>query len=76
YGETYLVSAENEIKNIDVVRTIVNILGKDENLIKFVNDRPGHDKRYSLDPSKIKGELGWRPENKFAVGIEKQSNTM
>ncbi|MEM4067460.1 MAG: hypothetical protein QXV17_11465 [Candidatus Micrarchaeaceae archaeon] len=53
-----MVSAENELKNIDVARMIIRNLGKDENLIKFVNDRPGHDQRYSLDPSKIKDELG------------------
>ncbi|MEM3192374.1 MAG: dTDP-glucose 4,6-dehydratase [Candidatus Parvarchaeota archaeon] len=61
YGETYLVSAENEVRNIDLVKNVLKILNKGEELIKFTNDRPGHDVRYSLDPSKLKSELKWKP---------------
>ncbi|MEM3844373.1 MAG: dTDP-glucose 4,6-dehydratase [Candidatus Parvarchaeota archaeon] len=61
YGETYLVSAENEVRNIDLVKNVLKILNKGEELIKFTNDRPGHDVRYSLDSSKLKNELKWKP---------------
>lgn len=71
YGQTYLVGANGEKSNIDVVKKILNILGKSENLIKFVEDRPGHDVRYAIDASKIKKELGWKPQTKFEEGIKK-----
>ncbi|MEM3844679.1 MAG: dTDP-glucose 4,6-dehydratase [Candidatus Parvarchaeota archaeon] len=70
YGETYLVSAENEVRNIDLVRNILKILNKGVELIKFTNDRPGHDVRYSLDPSKLKNELGWKPANSFNESLK------
>ncbi|MBQ7116670.1 MAG: dTDP-glucose 4,6-dehydratase, partial [Clostridia bacterium] len=61
-GEVYNIGGHNERTNIDVVKTIIKILGRDESLIKYVKDRPGHDLRYAIDPTKIKTELGWEPE--------------
>jgi len=69
-GEVYNVAGKQELKNIQVVRTILKMIGKPESLIEFVKDRPGHDLRYSLDISKIKG-LGWEPRTKFEDGIRK-----
>lgn len=69
-GEVYNIGGHNERTNIDVVKTIINILGKDESLIKYVKDRPGHDLRYAIDPTKIKNELGWEPETTFEEGIK------
>ncbi len=69
-GEVYNIGGHNERTNIDVVRTIIKILGKDESLIKHVTDRPGHDLRYAIDPTKIKNELGWEPETTFEEGIK------
>ena len=68
-GEVYNVGSGQERRNIDTVRKILHILGKSENLIHYVKDRPGHDFRYSLDCSKIRG-LGWRPRIDFREGIE------
>ena len=59
------------MKNIDIVKIIIKELGKDESLIKFVEDRKGHDRRYAIDPTKIHNELGWLPETMFADGIQK-----
>jgi dTDP-glucose 4,6-dehydratase len=78
-GETYNIGGWNEITNIDIVRTICAILddlhpdaqGTYSRLITFVEDRPGHDKRYAINASKIKNELGWTPEEKFETGIMK-----
>lgn len=81
-GETYNIGGNNEKKNIDVVKTICTILEElvpnkpggvenYRNLIKFVNDRPGHDKRYAIDSSKIENELGWVPLESFETGIRK-----
>ena len=70
YGETYLISANNGRHNIDVVRNILKSLGKSENLINFVNDRPGHDVRYAIDARKIKNELGWKSKVKFEEGLK------
>jgi len=69
-GEIYNVSAGNELRNTDLVKTILNILGKPENQITFVEDRPGHDLRYSLDSFKIRDELGWRPKHNFREAIK------
>jgi len=69
-GEIYNIAGKCEKRNIDVVKKIINILGKDETLIKFVKDRPGHDFRYSMDTSKIEREIGWRPEIEFEKGLE------
>lgn len=68
-GEIYNIGAGNEITNIELTHTILNILGKDKGFIKFVKDRPGHDKRYSLDITKIKA-LGWQPKHDFRFAIE------
>ena len=68
-GEVYNIGGHNERANVDVVKTIIRILGKDESLIKYVKDRPGHDMRYAIDPTKIKNELGWYPETKFNDGL-------
>jgi len=70
-GEIYNISSGEEKTNIDVVTEILRIMGKDESLIEFVEDRPGHDVRYSLDSSKIRRELGWRPKHSFKEGIKK-----
>ena len=67
--EIYNVSSDAERTNLEVVRTILEALGKDESAIEFVEDRPGHDLRYSLDSSKLFRELGWRPEICFEEGI-------
>ncbi|MEM0090653.1 MAG: dTDP-glucose 4,6-dehydratase [Nitrososphaerota archaeon] len=69
-GEIYNVSAGNELENIEVVRRILKVMDKDESLIEFVDDRPGHDVRYSLDSTKIRGELGWRPKYAFDKALE------
>ncbi len=68
-GEVYNIGGHNEKANIEVVRTIIAALGKDESLITYVKDRPGHDRRYAIDPAKIHAELGWLPETKFDDGI-------
>lgn len=70
-GEIYNIGGHNEKANIDVVRTILKAVGKDENLITYVKDRPGHDMRYAIDPAKIHNELGWEPETLFNEGIQK-----
>ena len=57
--------------NIDIVKLILKELGKPESLIKFVEDRKGHDRRYAIDPTKITTQLGWKPETKFENGIVK-----
>ncbi|MCL1997477.1 MAG: dTDP-glucose 4,6-dehydratase [Turicibacter sp.] len=69
-GEVYNIGGNTERSNLEVVRTILRQLGKPESLIKFVQDRPGHDLRYAIDSSKICGELAWQPEMTFEVGIE------
>jgi dTDP-glucose 4,6-dehydratase len=78
-GETYNVGGKNEVKNIDVVTTICRKLdalrprasGRYEDLITYVTDRPGHDRRYAIDPSKIEREIGWQPAETFTSGIDK-----
>jgi dTDP-glucose 4,6-dehydratase len=70
-GETYNISAGNEYENIEVVKRILEIMGKDESLIEFVEDRPGHDLRYSLNSSKIRRELSWRPSHTFEHALKK-----
>lgn len=68
-GETYIVATGEEIPNIKVAEMIVELLGKSKDFIQFVTDRPGHDRRYPLDPSKIQN-LGWRPEHTFEEGLK------
>lgn len=81
-GEVYNVGGHNEKTNIDIVKIIISTLNEllvddvrceyiNEKLIKFVEDRKGHDRRYAIDPSKITKELGWYPETKFEIGIVK-----
>lgn len=69
-GEVYNVGGHNERTNIDVVRTILRVLDKPESLITYVTDRPGHDMRYAIDPTKIHNELGWLPATSFDNGIQ------
>jgi len=65
-GETYLVGGLTEdIANIDIIKKILKIMGKDESEIEYVKDRPGHDRRYAIDWSRINKELGWKPEHNF-----------
>ncbi len=68
-GEIYNISSGEEKTNLEVVKTILNLMGKDDSLIEFVEDRPGHDLRYSLDSTKIREELGWKPKHSFEEGI-------
>ena len=70
-GEVYNIGGHNEMRNIDIVRIILNELGKPESLITHVTDRKGHDQRYAIDPAKIHAELGWMPETMFKDGIRK-----
>lgn len=73
-GEVYNIGGHNERTNLEVVKTIIKELGKSEDLIEFVTDRPGHDRRYAIDPTKIHNELGWLPATKFNDGIKKTIN--
>lgn len=68
-GEIYNIGGNNEKSNIDVVKIILKELGKSEKLIKYVNDRPGHDLRYAIDSTKIKTTLNWKPVYSFEKGI-------
>jgi len=70
-GEVYNIGGHNEKSNLQVVKIILEKLGKPESLIRFVTDRKGHDLRYAIDPAKIHAELGWLPETKFEDGIRK-----
>ena len=69
-GEVYNIGGNNEWYNIDIVKLILEKLGKDEYPIQFVTDRPGHDRRYAIDSSKIMRELGWAPKYQFPEGID------
>jgi len=69
-GEVYNIGGHNERTNLDVVKTILKELNKPESLINYVNDRKGHDLRYAIDPTKIEGELGWKPIYNFDSGIK------
>lgn len=68
-GEVYNVGGHNEKTNLEVVKTILKALDKPESLIEFVTDRPGHDLRYAIDPTKLETELGWKPKYTFETGI-------
>ena len=70
-GERYNIGGHNEKRNIEIVKLILNRLGKPESLIEHVTDRKGHDYRYAIDPTKIHNELGWLPKTKFEDGIIK-----
>ncbi|MCB0725112.1 MAG: dTDP-glucose 4,6-dehydratase [Ignavibacteriae bacterium] len=69
-GEVYNVGGNNEWYNIDIVKLILKTLGKGEDMITYVKDRPGHDRRYAIDSTKIMTELGWKPEHNFEEGIK------
>ncbi len=69
-GEVYNIGGNNEWQNIDIVKLILKKLNKSEELIQFVKDRPGHDRRYAIDSTKIQKELNWYPKYDFETGIE------
>ena len=73
-GSVYNIGGNNEKRNIDLIKTILAKMNKSNNLITFVKDRPGHDKRYAIDPAKIKDELGWEPKFNFDDAIEDTIN--
>ena len=68
-GEVYNIGSSSEMKNIEIVKLVLSSLNKSEELIEFVKDRPGHDRRYAIDSSKIKKEIGWQPEFNFEEAI-------
>jgi len=68
-GQVYNIGADNEHSNLDIVRAILKIMGKPETLITFVQDRPGHDRRYAINPAKAQAALSWRPSVDFATGL-------
>lgn len=70
-GEIYNIGGNNERTNLQIVRTILAQLGKPESLISFVEDRPGHDRRYGIDATRITTQLGWKPKHRFENGIKK-----
>jgi dTDP-glucose 4,6-dehydratase len=70
-GDAYNVGGPDECQNLEVVRRILELTGRDESLIEHVRDRPGHDRRYSLASEKIRSELGWEPRVRFAEGLER-----
>ena len=70
-GAVYNVGARNERRNIDVVESLLETVGKPRSLLKFVKDRPGHDRRYAIDPSLIESELGWKPRETWETGLQK-----
>ena len=70
-GQAYNISANNEISNMQIVNKILEIMDKSDDLIEFVEDRPGHDQRYSLDSSKIKNKFGWSTKINFEEGLRK-----
>jgi len=73
-GKSYNISAGNELDNLTIIKTILRLMNKSHDLIEFVEDRPGHDFRYSLDSSKIKSELNWLVKTDFDKGIEQTIN--
>ena len=73
-GETYNITAYEEITNKSIVEKILDILGKSHDTIEYVNDRPGHDKRYSIDCSKIENKTGWKPQYNFDDALEQTVN--
>jgi dTDP-glucose 4,6-dehydratase len=70
-GAVYNIGARNERHNIEVVESLLDTLGKPRSLIRFVKDRPGHDRRYAIDPSLIESELEWRPRETWETGLRK-----
>src|SRR6266404_5613212 len=79
-GAVYNIGARNQRRNIDVARSVLDVLGKPHSLLQFVKDRPGHDRRYAIDPTLVEKELGWRPRETWESGLQKtiawyQTNT-
>ena len=70
-GEIYNIGGNSEMSNIEVVKTILDILGKPDSLITYVKDRPGHDRRYAINSEKLQNQLGWKPKTNFSEGIKK-----
>jgi dTDP-glucose 4,6-dehydratase len=70
-GEAYNAGGPDEMENIDVVKRILALTGRDESLIEYVTDRPGHDRRYSLSSERLRSQLGWEPEVRFDEGLER-----
>jgi len=70
-GQSYNISGNNEVDNTTIVKRILDVMGKSEDLIEYVEDRPGHDFRYSMNSSKISNELSWKPKMSFEEGIER-----
>ena len=70
-GATYNIGARNERRNLEIAKSILDQLGKSHSLIKFVKDRPGHDRRYAIDPTLVETELGWRPRETWESGLGK-----
>jgi dTDP-glucose 4,6-dehydratase len=73
-GEVYNIGANTEMKNIDIVKLILKKINKPENLIEFVKDRPGHDRRYAINSEKIRNEIGWQPVFEFGKALEDTIN--
>jgi dTDP-glucose 4,6-dehydratase len=70
-GSTYNIGARNERRNLEVAHSVLDSLGKPRSLIRYVTDRPGHDRRYAIDPTLIETELGWRPRETWESGLQK-----
>jgi dTDP-glucose 4,6-dehydratase len=70
-GEAYHAGGPDELENVEVVSRILELTGRDESLIEYVTDRPGHDRRYSLSSEKLRSELGWEPRVRFEEGLER-----
>jgi len=70
-GAVYNIGARNQRRNIDVAKSVLDALSKSNSLLRFVKDRPGHDRRYAIDPSLIEAELGWRPQETWGSGLQK-----
>ena len=70
-GAVYNVGARNERRNLEVVESVLKALGKPSSLVRYVKDRPGHDRRYAIDPSRVERELGWRPRETWETGLRK-----
>ncbi|MFW6035223.1 MAG: dTDP-glucose 4,6-dehydratase [Halothermotrichaceae bacterium] len=73
-GEVYNIGANNEVRNINIIKMILDYLDKPYSLIKYVDDRPGHDRRYAVNAAKIKNELGWTPEYSLDDGLKETIN--
>jgi dTDP-glucose 4,6-dehydratase len=70
-GSVYNIGARNPRRNVEVAQSVLDLLGKPHSLLKFVKDRPGHDRRYAIDPSYVERELGWRPSESWESGLRK-----